>query len=157
MATSMNLSLMGEAALTEFMKKLPAADVEKLMRLYLNLRTQKAAIKKHADAVDAEFKLLMETIENHMLAKADAAGVTGFNIKEVGTSYTAEEKKVSIADDAAFYPFVASLGVDGLEFFERRVAVTFVDKWMQANGGTAPPGLNFFRNRVMRVRKANEK
>lgn len=152
----MEISLLGETALNEFMKKLPAADVEKMMRLYLRLRTQKATIKKHAEAVDAEFKTLMEAIENHMLQKADTAGVTGFNIKGVGTSYTAEEKKVSIADDDAFYPFVASLGVDGLEFFERRVAVTFVDKWMQDHDGNPPPGLNFFRTRVMRVRKASE-
>lgn len=153
----MDIKLMPEEELQQLLAKIATLDVEKRVKLYLTLRGGKSAIKKHMDAVEAQYKLAMETIENHLLADADKAKVTGFKIEGVGTTYTAEEMKVSIADDNAFLPFVISQGVEGLGFFERRVSTTHLNEYMKLNGGAVPPGLNLFRERVMRVRKASEK
>lgn len=137
-----------------FLATVPALTVEKKVKLYLTLRNAKAAATKEYEARDAEYKTLMTAVENYMLADADKAGVTGFNTP-FGTTYTAETKKVSIADDTAFYDFIKEKG--DLEFLERRVSVTHVDAYMKLSDGVPPPGLNIFRERVMRVRKASEK
>lgn len=153
----MDIKLMPEEELTKLLAKVGTLSVEEKVKLYLKLRQGKSAIKKHLDAVEGQYKLVMETIENHLLAAADKQDVTGFQIKGVGTTYTAEEMKVSIADDNAFLPFVISQGVDGLGFFERRVSTNFLKEHMKLHNGAAPPGLNIFRERVMRIRKAGEK
>lgn len=140
--------------LTQFLSSIPAMNAEKKVKLYLKLREHKAAANKAHEEAEAEVKLIMQTIENHMLADADKAGVTGFTTP-YGTTYTAETKKISIADDSAFFAHV--LEQKDLDFFERRVSSTHVDAVMKENGGTAPPGLNIFRERVMRIRKASEK
>lgn len=153
----MDIKLMPEEELKKLLAHVATLGVEDQMKLYLKLRTGKAAIKRHLDAVEGQYKLVMETIENHMLATADKQTVTGFKVDGVGTSYVAEEQKISIADDGAFFPYVISKGVDGLGFFERRVSSNFLKEHMKLNGGTPPPGLNIFRERVMRIRKAGEK
>lgn len=153
----MDIKIMPEEELKALLQKVGTVSVEEQVKLYLRLRQGKSAIKKHLDTVEGQYKLVMETIENHLLAAADKAKVSGFQLAGIGTTYTAEEQKISIADDNAFLPFVIAQGVDGLGFFERRVSVTHVKEHMKLNGGTPPPGLNIFRERVMRVRKAGEK
>jgi hypothetical protein len=155
MESKMDIKLMPEAELTQLLAQIATKDVDAQVRLYLKLRQGKGAIKKHLDAVENQYKLVMETIENHLLAKADKAKVTGFTVNGVATTYTAETRKVSIADDEAFFNFV--LDKKDLSFFERRVAVTHLEEYLKENGGVNPPGLNVFRERVMRVRKAGEK
>ena len=124
------------------------------MKLFIRTRAAKSAAQKEFDEQEAQFKQIMEMCENTMLRDADAQGVTGFTTPW-GTTYAAETMKLSIADDNAFYSFVKQLG--DLDFFERRVSSTHVQKYMEQSGGTLPPGLNVFRERVMRVRKASDK
>jgi hypothetical protein len=150
----MEIKLMDPEAFKAFLAKIPGLPVDQKMMLYLKLRTAKSALKKKADAADAEYKLAMETIENFMLADADKTGVTGFNIAGVGTSYTAETAKISIADDSAFHAFV--IAQNDLTFFEQRVGAKRVAAYTKETK-LNPPGLNIFRERVMRVRKAGEK
>lgn len=140
--------------ITKFLATVPALPVEKKVKLYLKLRAAKAAATKEYEAKDAEYKTIMTAVENYMLADADKSGVTGFTTP-FGTTYTAETKKISIADESAFFDFIKEKG--DLEFLERRVSTAHVDAYMKLTEGTPPPGLNIFRERVMRVRKASEK
>ena len=141
-------------ALSAFLSAVPDLPTDRLVKLFIKTRGAKSAAKKIFDAQAAEFDAIMEACENNMLKRADAEGVTGFTTP-FGTTYTAETKRISIADDAAFFDFVRGLG--DLDFFERRVSSTHVDTYMKAHEGISPPGLNIFRERVMRVRKAGEK
>lgn len=145
---------MTEPELQAVLDKMKALPIEVRVQRFIALRTAKATAKKAFEAQEAEFNFLMEGIQNQLLADADAKGVTGFTTPH-GTTYTAETKKISISDDTAFYGFV--LARADLDFFERRVSSRHVDEYMKDNGGTPPPGLNIFREREMRVRKANEK
>ncbi len=161
---------MEATALEEFLKIVPTLPVEKLVKLYIKTRTAKAAGQKAWDAQEAEFKKIMEACNNQMLKKADEDGVTGFNTPW-GTTYTAETAKITIADDSAFFDFVKAAG--DLDFFERRVSSKHVADYMKEQVAKAklagvpdeeaeklavpPPGLNIFREREMRVRKAGEK
>lgn len=140
--------------LNKFLAMVPALPVEKLVKLFIKTRTAKSAAKKVFDTQADEFDAILRACENHMLKKADADGVTGFTTP-FGTTYTAETTKISIADDTAFFDFV-KVEAD-LDFFERRVSSTHVANYQKLHDGVAPPGLNIFRERIMRVRKAGEK
>lgn len=140
--------------LNKFLAVIPTLSIEKQVKLFIKTRTAKSAAKKVFDTQEAEFNAIQEACENSMLKKADADGVTGFTTP-FGTTYTAETTKISIADDAAFFGFVKESG--DLDFFERRVSTTHVAEYTRKNDGTVPPGLNIFRERVMRVRKAGDK
>src|SRR5688572_24106913 len=100
---------MDAEALKQFLTTIPAMPVEKKVKLYLKLRQAKSAATKAFEAADEEFKLIMSTVENHLLADADRNGVTGFKT-DFGTTYTAETKKITIADDDAFRQFVLQAG-----------------------------------------------
>ncbi len=145
---------MEHSELGNFLSSISTLSAEKLVKLFVKTRAAKSAAQKIFDAKDAEYKTIMATCENYMLALADKQCVTGFST-EFGTAYTAETSKISIADDAAFFEFVKSQG--DLDFFERRVSSTHVTKHMQLHDGVPPPGLNIFRERVIRVRKASDK
>lgn len=148
------MSKMDEKVLEAFLLTIPALPVEKRVKLYIKTRAAKSAAQKEFDEQEAQFKKIMELCENSMLKDADGQGVTGFTTPW-GTTYAAETMKLSIADDNAFYSFVKQQG--DLDFFERRVSSTHVQKYMEQSGGVLPPGLSAFRERVMRVRKASEK
>ncbi|WP_105132623.1 hypothetical protein [Burkholderia sp. BE12] len=139
--------------LATFLASLADMPVDKLVKLYVKTRETKAAATKVFEAQDAQFKAIMETIENHLLAAADRDGVEGFRT-EYGTTYAAETQKISIADDTAFETFLRAQENPFL-FFERRVSSKHVKDYMDNSGGAAPPGLNIFRERCMRIRKAS--
>lgn len=140
-----------DQALARILAKIPTFTVEKQMKLFLQTRAAKTAATRAHDAQDAKYKLLMDACENSMLAESQRQGVKGFKT-DVGTSYTSETLKVSVADADAFYNFVRSTG--DLDFFERRVSSKHVEDYMKANEGASPPGLSLFRELAMRVRKA---
>jgi hypothetical protein len=83
---------MNKEELDAFLAFIPGLSVDKMVKLFVKTRAAKAAASKIFDAADAEFKLILETCENHMLSAADKAGVTGFTTP-FGTTYTAETSK----------------------------------------------------------------
>jgi hypothetical protein len=145
---------MDDNQLKAFIASIASMPVEKRVKLFVKTRAAKAASQKAFDAEKAQFDSIMDACQNTMLSDADKQGVTGFTTP-FGTTYSDEVARYSIADGAAFYQFVQQQG--DLDFFERRVSSTHVKAFMEQNGGTLPPGLNVFRERVMRVRKANSK
>jgi gamma-glutamylcysteine synthetase len=148
MATTMD-----DVALKAFVATIPAMPVEKRVKLFLKTRAAKSEAQKSFDEQEAQFKQIMEACQNTMLADADKQGITGFKTP-FGTTYADETVRYSIADGHAFYTFVQAQ--KDLDFLERRVSSTHVKEYMEANGGTLPPGLSVFRERVMRVRKAGK-
>ena len=148
------MSKMDDAMLKAFLATIPTMSVEKRVKLFIKTRAAKSAAQKEFDEQEEQFKQIMQACEGSMLRDADAQGVTGFSTPW-GTTYAAETAKYSVADENAFYTFVSTSG--DLDFFERRVSSTHVQQWMEQNGGNLPPGLNSFRERVMRVRKASDK
>jgi hypothetical protein len=149
---------MEKEALDAFIATIKDMPVEKQVKLSLKIREARAAATREYDAQDAQFKAILDACQNHMLAAADTQGVSGFKT-ELGTTYAAETVKITVADSAAFTAFLDALppGADRYGFFETRVSSRRIEDYMKANNGVAPPGLNIFRERVMRVRKASEK
>ena len=145
---------MNEEALKEFLSTISGMNVDKIIKLYTKTRTAKSAAQKVFDAQDDQYKQIMETCAAVLLKQALEQGVSGFKT-DSGTTYMAEDTKVSIADDKAFYDFVKESG--DFAFLERRVSSKHVGEYSKLNAGQVPPGLNIFRENVMRVRKAEEK
>jgi hypothetical protein len=129
---------------------IPTMPLEKLVKLTLHIRNQKALLKRAVDVKEANLDAIVDACENTMLAEAHRQGVKGFKTT-AGTTYTSSSLKVSIADAEAFYGFVLAQG--DLDFFERRVASLHVQEYMAENKGVLPPGLNVFTQLHMRVRK----
>lgn len=148
-----------EARLVAFLDKIATMDVETIMRLFLQTRDAAAASTRAYDAQQAQLKRIRETCENQLLVKADATGTTGFKVDGVATTFIAEDVKITMADAGQFAAFLNALppDQDRYGFYEQRVSSRRVTEYMKANGGVAPPGLNLFRQRVMRVRKASDK
>lgn len=140
------------ASLDNLLQVIPTMPVEKLVKLFVKTREAKSAASREWDAKEAEYNRIMEACENQMLKAADETGVEGFKTP-FGTTYTAVDVKISIADHEAFQKFVKDQ--DDLEFFQARVSTKRVQEYMEKAGvETPPPGLNMFRERKMRVRKA---
>lgn len=147
-----------EDGFTVFLESIMGMTADKLIKLYLKTREAKAQASRAYDEQEAKYKAIMQRVENALLAVADANGVEQVKT-ELGTAFTAEEKKISIADDTAFEAFLNTLPDDGdrYGFFERRVSSRRVEDYMKKHEGAIPPGLNVFRNRTMRVRKSSGK
>ena len=143
-----------DAMLAQLLALIPTLTNDKLVKLFIKTRASKSTAKKAFDEQDERFDRIMKACTNFMLKHAQADGVTGFKT-DFGTTYTAVDTKISIADESAFFDFVKAQG--DLDFFERRVSSRHVEDYMKANAGNAPPGLNIFRENVMRVRKVAEK
>lgn len=141
------------ASLDDLMKVIPTMPVEKLVKLFVKTREAKSQESKVWEAKEAEYKAIMAACENHLLRLADETGAEGFKTP-YGTTYTATETQISIADHEAFEAFVKAQ--DDLGFYQARVSSKRVQEYMDklGEGATPPPGLNVFRTRVMRVRKA---
>lgn len=149
------MTTLDKKVLEAFLLTIPSMPIEKRVKLFVKTREAKSVAKKAFDEQEAQFTRIMDTCQNSMLKDAQVQGVTGFNTP-FGTTYKAETAKYSIADDVAYEAFLKTQEHPFL-FFERRVAATHVGEWIEANGGVLPPGLNVFRENVMRVRKAGEK
>lgn len=149
---------MDDTQLTEFLNSIATMTVEKKVKLFIKTREAKAEATRQHDALDAQYKKIMETCEMLLLAEADKQGVSGFRT-DWGTTYAGEVMKISIADDTAFEQFLDNLpsGENRYGFFERRVSSRQVQDYMKAHSETPPPGLNIFRERTMRIRKSADK
>lgn len=140
------------ASLATLVEGAAAAPVDKRVARYVALRDARAANTRDTDVVDKAYKAALEAVETSLIADAHAQGVTGFKT-DAGTTYLEEKMMASIADDNAFYNFVRESG--DLDFFERRIKVSHIKEFQEANGGTLPPGLNVFRELSMKVRRSS--
>lgn len=127
------------------------APVDKRVAKYVKLRDERAAVNKEATTYDALYKETLRVIENSMLADAHAQGVKGFKT-EAGTTYVEEKLSASIADENVFFEFVRQQG--DLDFFERRISINHIKEWSKDHDGAMPPGLNYFRELTVKVRRS---
>jgi hypothetical protein len=122
---------------------------ERLVKTFLRIRDARSKLAKDYQTEDEGLKSALKQVEIELLRRAQDEGVTGFKTN-LGTTYTAEDMSVSIADDTAYFDFIRTTG--DLDFFERRVSVKHLKEYMAEHKGETPPGLNLFRELRMRVR-----
>jgi hypothetical protein len=149
---------MNDEQLQKFLASVGQMPVEKRVKLYVRTRDARSEFTKAFEAQDQQYKAILEYIESSLLEQALREGVEGYRTP-YGTTYVSEVARYSVGDDTAFTTFLDQLPEDEspYEFFERRISATHVKAYMEAHDGTLPPGLNQFREKVMRVRKSNGK
>lgn len=139
------------AAMQRLQQTASQAPVDMRVAKYVKLRDERAANTKNYEVADKLYKETLAAIEYSLIHDAQEQGVTGFKTA-AGTTYMEERLSASIADENVFFDFVKAQG--DLDFFERRIKIAHIKEWAAANGGTMPPGLNYFREMSMKVRRA---
>jgi len=126
-------------------------DLNKLTKAHLRIREARSKIKKEFDEQDASLKAQQEKLESIMLAHLNETNV-GSVRTDSGTFYRQEEITPSGADWDAFYRWITEH--DAFDALERRIKKTFIKEYMEANEGAIPPGVNVYREYVVRVRRS---
>lgn len=126
--------------------------VDRLVAIYIKIRDARAAASSEHRQKDAELKEKLDMINNALLARAHEAGVTGFKVAGMGTTYIDVELQCSGADWGAFYTWMKEN--DAMDMLERRIKSTAIKEYMEAHEGMVPPGVNTFAQQIMKVRKS---
>lgn len=130
-----------------------AINMGKVIEAHNAIRDHRAA-KRHAwEAADAELEEDQNKLRAVLLDQLNKAGATSM-ATEFGTVYRTERIKPSAADWSAVHNWVlADPTGDRFEVFEKRLKVTTIKEYMDANGGQLPPGVNVHREYDIGVRR----
>lgn len=132
--------------------KKPGLDMAKVTQAYLNIRDERAKIRKEWQDEDKKLLEAQDKIEAVMLKNLSESGVESART-EHGTFYRQKDTIPQGSDWDAFYSWVAEN--DAFEALERRIKKTFINEYMEENDGATPPGVSVHSRYVIRVRKAN--
>lgn len=125
------------------------ASIDRLVKIFVKMRDKKSELMTEVKSITAQ----QEVIEEELLRLAHVMGTTGFKT-EHGTTYMSEEVRFSMADDLTFMNWVKEHGE--VELLERRVSVANVQEYMKDHEDQIPPGLNFFKQDRMKVRRSTK-
>ena len=128
-----------------------SVDANALTRTYVKIRDARAERKKVFDAEDREMKAKQDRLEAEMLRILNETNTESI-ATDSGTFYRQENLVPSGADWEAFYSWVSEH--HAFDALEKRIKKTFVQEWMDAHEGTPPPGVNVYREFVVRVRRS---
>lgn len=123
--------------------------INRLVKVFIKMRDRKAELMAEIKSITTE----QEILEQELLAQAIASGVTGFKT-DAGTTYISEQVNFSMADDKTFIDFVRSTG--NIDLLERRVSVHNIEAYMADHEDQIPPGLNWFKQDRMKVRRSSK-
>lgn len=125
--------------------------LDEVVKKYVELRDKKDGLKAEFDASVAKIDEKMKLIEGKMIEYLDDAGAESIKT-QFGTAYTAESVSVTSADKGAFVDFVKQKNEWGLA--DIRISKTGVEQYLEA-GNDLPPGVNYRRERVLRIKRAS--
>lgn len=126
--------------------------VERLARAYVSIRDARSAATAAHEKADKELKAKQDKIGAVMLGFLAEHGIDSA-ATEAGTFYRQEELTPTGADWQAFYAWIAKH--NAFDALERRIKKTFIRQYMEENANAIPPGVNVFREYVVRVRRAS--
>jgi len=124
-------------------------DAERVAKVVQKMDAKLAQLSAEEKDIKAQKELLLGSVQ----AEADKMGVTSLKT-QYGTFYLSETSRFSMADDNTFVEFVKRTGEIGL--MERRVAAGNVKQYMEDHNGEIPPGLNWFKESTMKLRKSTK-
>lgn len=123
--------------------------IEQLIRRYRELKAELTEEKHEFDAREKSFSLLMDEIQNILLAKSNETGVDSFKTS-AGTAYKTTKTFVSITDWDSFINYVREN--DAFHLLQRRVTKSAAIEEKEENG-ELPPGLSYSEMFEINVRK----
>lgn len=121
-----------------------------LVEAYIKYRDVKAQYKAEYDAKVKKVDLLLEKIEQKLMAYFNETGVESIRTGS-GTAYTSIKTTASIADRDIFLEYVREN--DAWELLETRAAKKAVEDFRAAND-ELPPGVNWSAVATINVRRS---
>ena len=127
---------------------------DKLVRVYLKIKKERARISKEYDEADETLKAQQAQVGNEIMKRLNERGATQTKTPD-GTAFFGEDMKVTMADADIFKKFVLESG--NLDWYVARVKVETLREFIKVNGGRLPPGINVFREKTILVRAPRKK
>jgi hypothetical protein len=132
--------------------KIMGLDLERLAKVFINLREARSALARKFNEEDEELKKkqgLVQAVVLDFLNKTKQKSAS----TALGTFYKQLDIKPTGSDWEAFYAWVKEN--DAFDFLERRIKKSEVADYMERHDGEAPPGVSVLREFVVRVRANN--
>lgn len=128
-------------------------NVGDVIRTYMKLRDQKAAIEAELKERVADLKGKMEKLEAYLKTQMDAQGVTSFK-SDYGTAFLTTTDYANVADWDAVLSFVREN--EAYDMLEKRVSKIAVRGYIE-RFKAVPPGINYGTKLEVNIRKPGAK
>lgn len=122
-----------------------------LVEAYIKYRDVKAQYKAEYDAKVQKLELVLEKIEQKLMAYMNETGLESIRTG-AGTAYKSVKTTASVADRDIFLDFVREQ--DAWELLETRAAKKAVEEYRAANDDL-PPGINWSSVYTVNVRRSS--
>jgi hypothetical protein len=134
-------------------QKASSHNIGDIIRTYMKLRDQKAAIEAQLKDQVAAIKVKMEKLEAYLKTQMDAQGVTSFK-SEYGTAFLTTTDYASVANWDAVLNFIREN--DAYDMLEKRVNKIAVRGYIERTK-TVPPGVNYGTKLEVNIRRPGAK
>ena len=124
-----------------------------VIRTYMKLRDQKAAIEAEMKDRVAGIKSKMEKLEAYLKTQMDAQGLTSFK-SEYGTAFLTTTDYANVADWDAVLDFI--LINSAFDMLEKRISKVAVRGYIDQTK-SVPPGVNYGTKLEVNIRKPGAK
>jgi len=128
-------------------------NVGDVIRTYMKLRDQKAAIEGEVKERVSELKAKMEKLEAYLKTQMDAQGLTSFK-SDYGTAFLTTTDYANVADWDATLNFIRDN--DAYDMLEKRVSKIAVRGYIEITKAV-PPGINYGTKLEVNIRKPGAK
>lgn len=128
-------------------------NVGDVIRTYMKLRDQKAAIEGEVKERVADLKAKMEKLEAYLKTQMDAQGLTSFK-SDYGTAFLTTTDYANVADWDQVLGFIREQ--DAFDMLEKRVSKIAVRGYIEANKAV-PPGITYGTKLEVNIRKPGAK
>lgn len=128
-------------------------NVGDVIRTYIKLRDQKAAIEAETKERVAGLKTKMEKLEVYLKAQMDAQGLTSFK-SDYGTAFLTTTDYANVADWDAVIRFIRDN--EAYDMLEKRVSKIAVRDYIE-RFKAVPPGINYGTKLEVNIRKPGAK
>ena len=133
--------------------KIGVPNVGDVIRTYMKLRDQKAAIEGEVKERIADLKSKMEKLEAYLKTQMDAQGLTSFK-SDYGTAFLTTTDYANVADWDAVLTFVRDN--EAYDMLEKRVSKIAVRGYIETNKAV-PPGITYGTKLEVNIRKPGAK
>lgn len=133
--------------------KIGVPNVGDVIRTYMKLRDQKAAIEGEVKERIADLKSKMEKLEAYLKTQMDAQGLTSFK-SDYGTAFLTTTDYANVADWDAVLNFIRDN--EAFDMLEKRVSKIAVRGYIESNKAV-PPGITYGTKLEVNIRKPGAK
>lgn len=127
-------------------------DINKIVKIYLRLRDEKARLTREYDMAIAELNTKQAVLSSAILDECKALNVESIRT-DSGTAFKTIKKKYWIADWEALYDFIAEY--DAFDLLEKRIAQATARAWVEENPDIPIPSMQVDSKYDITIRRSS--